>query len=327
MEWMCELLSREVPNPTKRSHLLHRQFQIDLGLAMRGIAESRTTSRRPSSPASRRSSGPTSAPRSHARSLPDSESSHELALRELVDETMHVEHEEGRTPYEITVEGDRVFAHLPYFRDPAVPVPDELYDVTDRTKAHHTLTSLRFSEGSLRVAGTTSFRNVLTAQDVEVVLRSRRDRDQEYAAPASTTADQRFEASVDLVTIADGEPLPDGAWDVHLRVSHASISSMCRLGRNSPGDQLADPTLSFATAGSSMKWIAKVFRTPAGSIGVDVGGRKNRLGTCSAGGKPRGRARTWWSPAGPGCESRRRSRWTSATASATSGPTASTHLA
>ncbi len=203
---------------------------------------------------------------------------YELAGRELLDETLQaVEHDAAGTPYAITVEGDRVFAHLPYFRDPAVPVPDELYDVTDRIKAHHTLTSLHFSEGSLRVTGTAGFQECLDRKDVEVVLRSRRDRDQEYAAPASTTADQGFEASVDLLTLADGRPLPDGSWDVHLRVSHAGISRMCRLGRNSPGDQLTDPTLSFATVGSSMKWLAKAFRSPAGSIRVDVGGSKNRL--------------------------------------------------
>ena len=278
MEWMCELLSREVPDPAKRARLLVRQFQFDLRLAMRGIAKSPYDERKAQLSWVAALIHTHLSPEVAHDLKPGMRVVCELARRELLEETMRAfELEDAGTPYEITVEGDRVFAHLAYFRDPAVPVPDEVYEITDRINVHHTLKSFHCSTGSLRITGNARFGNVAPAPKVEVVLRRRREPSQEFVAAATTTEDHGFEASVNLLTVADGEPLPDGLWNVHLQISQQGISRTPWLRGRGSDELVTDPALTFATVGSGTKWTARAFLTPTGALSLDVGGKEAKV--------------------------------------------------
>ena len=101
-------------------------------------------------------------------------------------------------------------------------LPDELYEMTDRVRADQSLTAFWFAEGVLHLRGHAGLRGVAQTPSVTVVLRGVKESAGEHAVPATVSGDD-FSGVVDLRTVADGSPLPDGSWSVHVQIGVEGI--------------------------------------------------------------------------------------------------------
>ncbi|MEU5213329.1 glycosyltransferase [Streptomyces sp. NPDC020742] len=108
----------------------------------------------------------------------------------------------------------RVHAGYPFFRDPAHGIPDSCYDLTDRIVMRQRLTGYRWAGGVLHLRGTAAL-PPLDAGSAEVLLRGRTA---EHRIPAQYDG-ERWRASVDPATAADGDPLPDGTWGLKIALT------------------------------------------------------------------------------------------------------------
>jgi len=59
-------------------------------------------------------------------------------------------------PWNVIVDGNRVFADYPYFRDRALGVPDDCYEITRRLKAHCHIDDIARSDGASASPATAS---------------------------------------------------------------------------------------------------------------------------------------------------------------------------
>jgi poly(ribitol-phosphate) beta-N-acetylglucosaminyltransferase len=281
VEAMCDLLEREVPDPVKRAPLLTRHFQIDLRTVMQRIEET------PSSEQGPLFERVVALVRTHltpeiARRLGNNmQVIYHLTARGMLDEALvAVVHPWTESTYDVTIEGDRVFAHLPFFRDPGVGVPDDCYDVTSRTNVHHALTSYSWTGTTLHLAGTAGLRHATPTMDdtVEILLRSRQEPDEDFVVGATRLPDNGFEAALDLLSIDGGGALANGFYDVFVRVSRDGYVSTARFGgRGRPEDLPTDPSLHYAAVGDE-PWTATSYFTDYGNLSLDVGQRKYKLG-------------------------------------------------
>jgi len=279
VEAMCDLLLREVPDPDNRAPLLTRHFQIDLRRVIKGIVKS------PRPQQEELLARVATLVRTHLspevlRSLrPDLRVVYNLAGRERLDETLAAAaFDFEATPHDITVEGDRVYAHLPFFRDPEAGVPDECYDVTDRTKVDLALASCSWTEGTLRLTGRAGLRRVASTKDdtVEVIVRRHGETDEDLVVRADRLADDGFAGSLDLLSLADGKPLSPGVWDVYVRITRDGLTRTARLGSHRSRTALPSPSLHYVAHGGQM-WTATTYATKNGKLSLDVGQRKFKI--------------------------------------------------
>lgn len=277
IEAMCDLLAREVPDVDRRAPLVTRHFQVDLARAVRSL--------RTQPPAAQQALFDRIATVVSAHLSPAVEQrlpailrvAYHLVGRGLLAELLVVAAFDADPPWDVTVEGDRAFAHLPFFRDPAVPVPDELYDVGGRVSASGTLTSFGCADGALHVAGTAGLRNVAGAVDVELVLRRRGAASREHAVPVPTDADGGFAAAVDLLTLEDGGPLGRGVWDVGVRVSKGGLVRTARLGDDESEVLDPRPSLTWQGVGAGGVLSARAFLARNRRLRVDIGTTKPKV--------------------------------------------------
>ncbi|WP_052229930.1 glycosyltransferase [Streptomyces sp. CT34] len=111
------------------------------------------------------------------------------------------------------IEG-RAYAAYPYFRDPDHPIPDALYDLTDRIGIQQRLTGVAWVGGMLHLHGTATLRT-LGADTVDILLRRS---GAQLTVPADH-ADGHWHAALDPATAAGGEPLADGIWGLKIAVT------------------------------------------------------------------------------------------------------------
>jgi glycosyltransferase involved in cell wall biosynthesis len=107
----------------------------------------------------------------------------------------------------------RVYAGYPYFRDPSVAVPDEVYDITERRLVVDQAGWAPGRRPVLALAGNRSIGEVtatLTGDDGVT-----------YRTAAQRRADGSFTAVVPLDTVANGDPLPYGSWRVGVEFADA----------------------------------------------------------------------------------------------------------
>ncbi len=137
-------------------------------------------------------------------------------------------------PWEVTVSQGRAYAQLPYFRDADVAVPDDVYDVTDQLRLDQHLTGYSWTGATLQIDGQIAWRRVAddVRDTVDVLLRNRDEPETTYVVPARRTGPDTFAAELDTLTLADGSRLPDGIWDVLVRLTRGDISQTqpCNLG-------------------------------------------------------------------------------------------------
>jgi poly(ribitol-phosphate) beta-N-acetylglucosaminyltransferase len=143
-----------------------------------------------------------------------------------------------RTAYDNPIiEGPRVFAGYPHFRDDS-GIPDACFELTDRIRLRQRIHRLDVGGSNLRVSGEAFLRYV---GGTTTIILSRRPSGPEYRftpeplptphlQDRNTTYRQAgFSAVIDLSTAADGRPLPPGIWDIGISVSRDAFSRRAPL--------------------------------------------------------------------------------------------------
>lgn len=142
------------------------------------------------------------------------------------------------------VEGGRVYAGYPYFRDPAFGIPDGCYDITGELALDHCPVHVSATpDGTLTVRwspGVPALRE--PALSWSVVLRGPEGR--ELTHPADGTR-----ATVALATIDGGSPLPSGRWVAHTRVTDGARQATLAIGEQGTAEH--HPGLGPAVAGGT----------------------------------------------------------------------------
>ncbi|MFD5108558.1 glycosyltransferase [Streptomyces cinereoruber] len=189
-----------------------------------------------------------------------------------------------------TVENGRVHTLLPYFRDPSVGLPDELFDITDKMTVNQQLTGARWNGSLLLLDGHAFFEQLSTRERAtKVVLRHRSTgaeerfsvtarRDETLVnSKGKTRAMGRFSARINLRQMSDGWPLRTGIWDVHLAVSFEGVTQEVRLGRrrSEDVDVVSRAPVVFAPSATTPghELAATPFYTPEGDLSLEIAER------------------------------------------------------
>lgn len=195
-----------------------------------------------------------------------------------------------------TVENGRVYSLLPFFRDPAVNLPDELFDITDKMTVNQQLTSMRWNGPLLLLDGHAFFEQLSTRErNTKVVLRHRQTGAEErfsvtarrddtlLNSKGKTRAMGRFSTRINLRQMSDGWPLRTGVWDVHLSVSFEGVTQEVRLGRRRSDevDVVSRAPMVFAPSATTPghELAATPFYTPEGDLSLEVSERLPLPGT------------------------------------------------
>jgi CDP-glycerol glycerophosphotransferase len=165
------------------------------------------------------------------------------------------------------VEGDRVFARFPHFRD-AAGIPDRWFELTGRITPQRRVTSATVDDGRLDLSGEAYLKYL--GGSTTVVLR-RWPSGPSYdvatrAIPTPLLSDRHvpypsagFEAAIDLDTVADGRAIGPGWWDLVLSVGTDAVRRTAFVR----ADGLAEPIdRDMAATGS-----------PPAALAVGPGGR------------------------------------------------------
>ncbi|MFI6516053.1 hypothetical protein ACIBF1_10885 [Spirillospora sp. NPDC050679] len=111
------------------------------------------------------------------------------------------------------------------------------------------------------------------------LLLCERENGRSYALPVAVEAaedgGERFTADVDVLTVADGAPLPNGLWDIALFLDARRLP----LGRDRAPGMDASPQRLFLPD-STM--VSAYFTVPAGTLALDVGGDPHPAGSTTA---------------------------------------------
>ncbi|MEQ7128103.1 glycosyltransferase [Actinopolymorpha sp. B11F2] len=283
LERMCALLASEVPAADKREHLLRRHFELELRHVMSHLSREKNRAKKEALFARivalvRTHLTPELAQRLHPWSL---RLRYHLVERELLDVLMEVHlFERSYRPFNLTVEGDRCFANLPYFRDPDVSIADRYFEVTDYLTVSHQLMTYSLTGSELHLTGTAGLDRVLAPEDstIEIAVRERDTESPEYSVTASHTDERGFEARLNILDVADGRPLPDGIWDLYIRVRRGGFTRTARLGSQRTSELRTTTALHLADDGNGgLQAVATYFTVPYGNLSVDIGESKHSL--------------------------------------------------
>ncbi|WP_411130147.1 glycosyltransferase family 2 protein [Streptomyces sp. x-19] len=121
-----------------------------------------------------------------------------------------------RTPSPPRLDGGRAYAAYPHFRDADHPLPDALFDLTDRIAVRQCLDGVQWIGGLLHLRGTATLHTV-GADAVELVLHRS---GAHHRIPAAYGPDgDTWHAALDPATAAGGAPLADGVWALKLGIT------------------------------------------------------------------------------------------------------------
>ncbi|WP_425836927.1 glycosyltransferase family 2 protein [Streptomyces fractus] len=247
-ERMMSMVHSLVPDGPGRDRLLSRHLEVELGKATGRalLAEDSSEERRRTLSHAESVLNTLATPGSLAL-LP-----RPLAVRYALLAAGHHEHAVRMAEYSAAtgnpapkkvVEGGKVFAALPYFRDPAVELPDSVFDITGQMKVMMELQKLRWDGPLLHLEGFAFFDQLSTAsRRTHVVLRHRATGAEERYPVTAHRDDKlvnskgrpramgRFATRVNLAQSSDGWPLAPGIWDVLLSVSFEGVTREVPLG-------------------------------------------------------------------------------------------------
>ncbi|MCW2917559.1 MAG: aromatic ring-opening dioxygenase LigA [Actinomycetia bacterium] len=205
-------------------------------------------------------------------------------------------HHQSAAPTTVVDEG-KAFAAYPYFRDPAVGIPDGCYEITDRLTAGHRLTELGWTAGGLAVRGHALIWRVGTeAQEVTLVLRSKNHPGVEHRVPAERFATPdlaegryTYPSAGFAAEIASVALQPPGRWDVYVEIAVEGLIRVARLGAVRD-DQIVAPEVRLAPGGP---FVTPYFTEEYGNLTVDLGpqGRREPVQVIDATWQRRGRLR------------------------------------
>ena len=296
LDLMLDLVSAHVDAGPNRDHLLKRHFEIEVYSALTTMARSDD---QPARLEAFHRIAEWIEQYFHNDVVRDLSPAHRVAFvllkRRDFDRTMaFVERVAGDAPWSVRFEGERIFADYPLFRDPAVGVPDECFDVTPRVRVLHHLDVIEWRGDNLHLEGI-AYLDVIPTGDLETEITVRkRDTDIEYRVPvtrvqtpgftAETWGKQfvyeaaRISADISPATLADGGRLPAGVWDVRLRLRAGGVSDEVRIGRNR--SESVDTTVRqriVPTDATDGAIVASYFTTDFGNLSLDVGFSGHRL--------------------------------------------------
>lgn len=200
------------------------------------------------------------------------------------------ETDKERAPARKTVENGRVFTTLPFFRDPEVGLPDELFEITDRMTVSQQLTRVQWTDSILGLDGFAFFEQLSTRdRATEVVLRQRGTGDEHrfsvtarrdeklLNAKGKPRAMGRFSARVNLRQTTSGWPVAPGVWDIHLSVSFEGVTKEVPLGRERAESvdltSRAPVRIAPSPTSAQHELAATLFCTEAGDLAVEVAER------------------------------------------------------
>jgi hypothetical protein len=182
-----------------------------------------------------------------------------------------------KTPGTVAEEGS-AYAAYPYWRDPAVGVPDSVFDITARLRTTHRLDALALSGSTVRLSGHAAVEELPdTSSAVEVLLRERKA-GTEYRIAAQRDGDG-FAVDLDLARAADGAPLPRGLWDVCLLITAQGIQREARFGgsRSDAVDTtIRKRVVDFGDQGPTVTTV--YYTKPHGNLTFDVAEAAHKLG-------------------------------------------------
>ncbi|MFI2208515.1 glycosyltransferase [Streptomyces sp. NPDC020141] len=293
---MMELLAREVKSSTKRDILLRRHFDVDIKSALRHLLRETEPEIRDSALAEIQQLITANLTEELTERYP---AVHRLRLHlarhGMLEELREVTRfDQARKRGKVVVEKGRAYAAYPYFRDIGRAVPDHCYDITRELTVRHHLDVAEMDGSELELSGHAYIHTVDTVDTaIEAVLRER-DSGVEYSFPAENLAapsvseeagegmydygQSGFRVRIDTLTAADGQVLPSGLWDLHMRVRSQGIVKEGRTGnKRSDGiDSEARPRLVHTPDGASHV-VTPYYTKPYGNFTLDVGQRKHRL--------------------------------------------------
>ena len=145
------------------------------------------------------------------------------------------------------VEGDRIYARFPHFRD-AAGIPDSCFDITRQVVPVHRLSRAAVVDGSLELEGEAYLGLVGGTTRVELRGWPRGPRWQFEATSLPTPElrdlrvdypTARYAAAIDLATAAAGQPLPRGTWSIHVSIGTATVRRDRVVAAPSRGAQAA----------------------------------------------------------------------------------------
>jgi hypothetical protein len=140
------------------------------------------------------------------------------------------------------------------------------------------LTEVGWAGSALRLAG--RFEPGDAVHELELLLRER-DGDGLVRVPASVApldGHLAFEAQVDVASLAGGNPLPGGLWDVGLSIGAPAERVVVPLGRDRAPDLDAAPRRLFLPGSCTVI----VYFGADGVLAIDVGGRPHVAGSVAA---------------------------------------------
>ncbi|MGC4959654.1 hypothetical protein ACLQ2P_41200 [Actinomadura citrea] len=140
------------------------------------------------------------------------------------------------------------------------------------------LTEISWAGSALRLAGTLEPDGAVC--EIELLLRER-DGDGLVRVPASASKRAgrvAFEAEVDVATLAGGQPLPGGLWDVSLSVGAPMEISVVPLGPGRAPGLDASPLRRFLPDSCTVI----TYFGAGGALVIDVGGRPHVAGSVAA---------------------------------------------
>ncbi|WP_157551182.1 glycosyltransferase family 2 protein [Nocardioides jensenii] len=278
IESMCALLVREVPDPENRGRLLARHFQLELQRVLLALPELDPAEQRELMARIRALVEEHLTPPVATWLSPDMRLLYHLVGRGLHDEVVTAAADESvrNRSWKVGISDGRAHALLPFFRDAAVGVPDEVYDVTERFGFRQHLTSVSWSGATLHLEGVATWDRAPadSVGTVTVRLHSRDDPGTDHLVTARRGEDDTFRADLDTLAL-DGDRLHDAIWDVYTQLTHEGLTreQQARLDEDAiSGDQ---PFLHWETTDG---WTVASYLSPGRRLKLDVGQQKHRVG-------------------------------------------------
>ncbi|MBN2840940.1 MAG: glycosyltransferase family 2 protein [Coriobacteriia bacterium] len=186
---------------------------------------------------------------------------------------------EGGVP-DVVLDDGRAYLAYPGFRDPALVLPDSLFDVSGRLKIVHELSCVTFDGSRLTVSLNAGFALAggipaahLPADAGLLVLRERVT-GAEYPLllePDGTDGFGPWRVAVDLGAVGSGQSLGRGRWDAFVSLHAGEVSREARLGRcrTSEFAGLPDPRYGFGPERDAT--VTPYFTDPHGNLTLAIG--------------------------------------------------------